>query len=262
MTARLSAAVVADIAAVVDLIETNPGEADYRGDHPDRPASASASTSRSCRRSRCRRPRRSRSSTCSTATSAGRSPRQIGKPFWIDTVGRSNLIEIRIQLDDNVLRVFARRSQTYASNSLIFISWMVGTSARAPRHRHPLPPQPDPADPPPRRTPSTISARAAPSPNFPPRGAREVRAATVAFHDMRERVERQIEQRTDDARRRQPRPPHHPHPLPPAARADRGQGRRRGAEEGRRRHEPHARGLPRLRPRRRRRGHRCRPTST
>ena len=47
-----------------------------------------------------------------------------------------------------------------------------------------------------------------------------------------------------------------PHPLPPAARADRGLARRRGAEEGRRRHEPHARRLPRLRPRRQRRGHR------
>ena len=54
--------------------------------------------------------------------------RQIGKPFWIDTVGRSNLVEIRIQLDHKVLRVFAPRSQTYASNSLIFISWMVATS--------------------------------------------------------------------------------------------------------------------------------------
>jgi two-component system osmolarity sensor histidine kinase EnvZ len=33
-------------------------------------------------------------------------------------------------------------------------------------------------------------------PDFPPRGAREVRQATVAFHEMRGRVERQIEQRT------------------------------------------------------------------
>jgi two-component system, OmpR family, osmolarity sensor histidine kinase EnvZ len=32
--------------------------------------------------------------------------------------------------------------------------------------------------------------------DFQPRGAREVRQATIAFHEMRERVERQIEQRT------------------------------------------------------------------
>src|SRR6185437_5883777 len=40
--------------------------------------------------------------------------RQIGKPFWIDTVGRSNLVEIRIQLDDAVMRVFAQLSAAYA----------------------------------------------------------------------------------------------------------------------------------------------------
>src|SRR6266849_1375614 len=33
--------------------------------------------------------------------------KQIGRPFWIDTVGRSALVEIRIQLDNTVMRVFA-----------------------------------------------------------------------------------------------------------------------------------------------------------
>src|SRR5476651_2127772 len=55
--------------------------------------------------------------------------RQIGKPFWIDTVGRSNLVEIRIALDDTVMRVFAQRGAAYASNSQIFLFWMVGTSS-------------------------------------------------------------------------------------------------------------------------------------
>jgi two-component system osmolarity sensor histidine kinase EnvZ len=55
--------------------------------------------------------------------------RQIGKPFWIDTVGRSNLVEIRVQLDDAVMRIFAQRSAAYASNSEIFIFWMLGTSS-------------------------------------------------------------------------------------------------------------------------------------
>src|SRR5437764_11274236 len=36
--------------------------------------------------------------------------RQIARPFWIDTVGRSALVEIRIRLDDVVMRVFATRS--------------------------------------------------------------------------------------------------------------------------------------------------------
>ncbi|MFJ5489440.1 two-component sensor histidine kinase, partial [Hansschlegelia beijingensis] len=49
-------------------------------------------------------------------------------PFWIDTVGRSNFVEIRIQLGDAVMKVLARRNQTYASNSHIFLIWMVGAS--------------------------------------------------------------------------------------------------------------------------------------
>jgi hypothetical protein len=55
--------------------------------------------------------------------------RRIQRPFWIDTVGRSNLVEVRVKLDDGqVLRVFARRNQAYASNSHIFLVWMTGAS--------------------------------------------------------------------------------------------------------------------------------------
>src|SRR5215470_11259683 len=54
--------------------------------------------------------------------------KQIGRPFWIDTVGQSSLVEIRIQLQDAVMRTFARRNAAYASNSEIFLLWMVGTS--------------------------------------------------------------------------------------------------------------------------------------
>src|SRR4051812_37912860 len=55
--------------------------------------------------------------------------RQIGRPFWIDTVGNSSLVEIRIQLADAIMRIFAQRSAAYASNSEIFLFWMVGTSS-------------------------------------------------------------------------------------------------------------------------------------
>lgn len=54
--------------------------------------------------------------------------KQIGRPYWLDTVGRSSIVEIRIQLDNAVMRVFARRGAAYASNSEIFLLWMVGTS--------------------------------------------------------------------------------------------------------------------------------------
>jgi two-component system osmolarity sensor histidine kinase EnvZ len=104
-------------------------------------------------------------------------------------------VEIRVKLPDKVLRVFARRSQTYASNTQIFIFWMLGTSLvliiiavlflRG------------------QIKPIQALARAAESfgkgqrlENFLPRGADEVRRAGLAFILMRERIERQIEQRT------------------------------------------------------------------
>jgi two-component system osmolarity sensor histidine kinase EnvZ len=195
VTARLSAAVVSDIGAVVDLIERNPDEASVEDitriarrrlglnvallpPGPLPPAAPKPFFDLLDRNF-------SRALT-----------KEIGKPFWIDTVGRSNLIEIRIQLPDNTLRVFARRSQTYASNSLIFISWMIGTSlvllaiaiVFLRNQIRPILRLAHAVD-------DFGKGRAVE--DFPPRGAREVRAATVAFRDMRERVDRQIEQRTE-----------------------------------------------------------------
>jgi two-component system osmolarity sensor histidine kinase EnvZ len=120
---------------------------------------------------------------------------QIGKPFWIDTVGRSNLVEIRILLDNTVMRVFARRSAAYASNSEIFLLWMVGTStvllivaiAFLRNQIKPILRLADAAD---------SFGKGREVPNFRPRGAREVRRAAAAFIEMRTRIERSIEQRT------------------------------------------------------------------
>ena len=121
--------------------------------------------------------------------------KQIGKPFWIDTVGRSNLVELRIQLDDAVMRVFARRSAAYASNSEIFLMWMVGTSlvlitVAILFLRNQIRPILRLAD----AVESFGKGRDVP--NFRPRGAQEVRRAASAFIEMKSRVERTIEQRT------------------------------------------------------------------
>jgi two-component system osmolarity sensor histidine kinase EnvZ len=120
---------------------------------------------------------------------------QIGKPFWIDTVGRSNLVEIRILLDNTVMRVFARRSAAYASNSEIFLLWMVGTStvllivaiAFLRNQIKPILRLADAAE---------SFGKGREVPNFRPRGAREVRRAAVAFIEMKVRIERSLEQRT------------------------------------------------------------------
>ena len=121
--------------------------------------------------------------------------KQIGKPFWIDTVGRSSLVEIRIQLDDTVLRVFARRNAAYASNSEIFLLWMVGTSlvlltVAILFLRNQIKPILRLADA------AESFGKGREVPDFRPRGAREVRRAAQAFVEMKQRVERTMEQRT------------------------------------------------------------------
>src|SRR5918994_1463453 len=121
---------------------------------------------------------------------------QINRPFWIDTVGASNVVEVRIQLEDKVLRVFVRRSQAYASNTHIFIVWMVGTSLvllmiAIPFLRNQIKPILQLTE----AAESFGKGRPMPR-NFRPRGAEEVRRAGFAFIQMRERIERQIEQRT------------------------------------------------------------------
>ena len=121
--------------------------------------------------------------------------RQIGRPFWIDTVGKSALVEIRIKLDNTVMRVFARRSAAYVSNSEIFLMWMVGTSlvlltVAIMFLRNQIRPILRLADA------AESFGKGREVPNFRPRGAREVRRAAAAFIEMKSRIERAIEQRT------------------------------------------------------------------
>jgi two-component system osmolarity sensor histidine kinase EnvZ len=194
VTSQLSATVVGEIAALVDIIDAYPQDADY------------ATLTRIAGQ---------RMGLSIAVLPPGPLPpvapkpffspldrvlsqeisRQIARPFWIDTVGRSSLIEIRIQLDHNQLRVFAPRAQAYISNSLIFIGWMVATSIVLLAIaiiflRNQIRPILRLTD----AVKDFGKGRAVR--DFPPRGAREVRQATVAFHEMRRRVERQIDQRT------------------------------------------------------------------
>lgn len=50
----------------------------------------------------------------------------IKRPFWIDTVGQPRHVEVRIKLDHASLRFVAPRTYAYASNSHIFLIWMIG----------------------------------------------------------------------------------------------------------------------------------------
>jgi two-component system, OmpR family, osmolarity sensor histidine kinase EnvZ len=120
---------------------------------------------------------------------------RIGRPFWVDTVGRSALLEIRIRLDDAVMRVFAPRGAAYVSNSHIFLGWMVGTSlvlitVAVLFLRNQIRPILQLADA------AESFGKGREVPDFRPRGAREVRRAAQAFIEMKRRIERAMEQRT------------------------------------------------------------------
>ena len=118
----------------------------------------------------------------------------IKRPYWIDTVGSSDLIEIRVQLDWGILRVLAHRSQAYASNTHIFILWMVGTSlvlllVAILFLRNQIKPVLQLAE-------AAESFGKGREIDYRPRGAKEVRQAGMAFLEMKRRIERALEQRT------------------------------------------------------------------
>ncbi|WP_082531753.1 ATP-binding protein [Methylobacterium sp. Leaf469] len=193
VTRRLSAAVTADVAALIDVYESYPQDKD--AETLTRIAGTRLNLDLDILKG-------------ATLPVAGPRPffsildevlsdeikRQIRRPYWIDTVGRSSLIEIRVAIPDGVLRVTARRSMAYASNSHIFLLWMSGSSlvllgVAILFLRNQIKP---------------ILRLAAVAESFGkgreiefrPRGAREVRQAGHAFIEMKRRIERAMEQRT------------------------------------------------------------------
>lgn len=121
--------------------------------------------------------------------------KRIARPYWINTLRQNRYVDIRIAYNGGVMRVLTPASQVYASNSHIFIVWMVGTSivliiVAVIFLRNQI-------------RPIERLASAAESfgmgrdvERFRPQGASEVRRAAQAFMEMRARIERQIEQRT------------------------------------------------------------------
>ncbi len=119
---------------------------------------------------------------------------QISQPFWLDTVGASDFIEIRVQVGQDVMRVIARRSAAYASNSHIFLVWMLGASLVLLTIailflRNQIRPILSLAD-------AAESFGKGREVEFRPRGATEVRQAGHAFLEMKRRVERTLGERT------------------------------------------------------------------
>ena len=193
VTQRLSAAVTADIAALIDIYETYPQ--DRNSEQLSRIAAERLVLDVEIRKNEVLPPPGPKPffSILDEALS-DEIAKQVRRPFWIDTVGRSNLIEIRVQLKDGVMRIIARRSLAYASNSHIFLVWMVGTSlvllaVAILFLRNQIRPILKLAE-------ASEDFGRGREVEFRPRGAREVRQAGHAFIEMKRRIERAIENRT------------------------------------------------------------------
>jgi two-component system osmolarity sensor histidine kinase EnvZ len=196
VTTRLSAAVTRDIAALIDLADTSPqpiSDSELARIARDRMGMQIAITPGTALPPKRPIPLFS----ILDRTLSEQINQQIKRPFWLNTSDDAKTVEIRIRLDhDRILSVVTRRDRAYASNTQIFLIWMAGTSLvliiisilflRG------------------QTRPIETLTRAAelfgkgqkPAQPFVPRGADEVRRAGLAFLQMRERIERQIEQRT------------------------------------------------------------------
>jgi two-component system, OmpR family, osmolarity sensor histidine kinase EnvZ len=196
VTHRLSAAVARDVGAIVDLYSAIPPGADdkrlrviaaerFRMDVESMPASPLP-------------PKMPKTFFSSLDPLTRALPEELAQqvrlPFWVDTVGRSGLMEIRVQFGDRVLRFVTRRNLAYEANVHIFILWMLGASIVLVSVailflRNQI-------------RPILRLAEAAEDfgkgrdVDFFPRGAREVRQAGYAFIEMKRRIERASDQRT------------------------------------------------------------------
>ncbi len=255
VTRRLSEATARDIAALNDALRRLQARRRLRPADRARTRPARACRCRCCRPASCRGDSRGRSSRCSTGRCRARSASRIKQPFWIDTVGNSGTSRSASSCDEGVLRFVATRSQTYASNSHIFLIWMVGTSVVLLASRSCSCATRSDRSCGWRKLPTRSARGGRRRADFTPRGAREVRQAAQAFIEMRDRIRQHVDQRTTmlagvshDLRTILTR-----FKLRAGA-ARRQRPRRRAMQRRRQRDAAHAGGLSGLHPRRRRRG--------
>jgi two-component system, OmpR family, osmolarity sensor histidine kinase EnvZ len=118
------------------------------------------------------------------------------RPYRMDTTSFGRDIEVRIQFADGVLQVLTPRKRVSSPTTYIFIMWMVGASliflAIAVLFlRNQIRPI--------RKLSEAVDqfGKGIDIADLRPKGATEVRQATVAFLRMRDRIRRQIDQRTE-----------------------------------------------------------------
>ncbi len=120
----------------------------------------------------------------------------VNKPFLIDTTSLERDVQIEIQLADGVLKILTTRKRLFSSTTYVFVIWMVGTSlilfaVAMIFMRNQVKPI--------RRLAMAADdfGKGRTAEPFKLEGATEVRQAATAFLAMRDRIRRQIAQRTD-----------------------------------------------------------------
>lgn len=119
---------------------------------------------------------------------------RLGKPFWIDATTQE-YVDIRVGIEGGVLHLRPNRGRVYASNWHIFLVWMMVASlilvtVAVLFLRNQIRPIQRLA------TAAEQFGLGREVKTFKPVGASEVRRASLAFLQMRDRLTRQIEQRT------------------------------------------------------------------
>jgi len=120
---------------------------------------------------------------------------RLDAPFWFDTTRYPAYVDIRVQVDEGVLRILAPRDRAFATQGHIFLLWMTvatllltAVSILFIRNQvRSIERLADAAD---------AFGRGVEEPAFKPHGAREVRKAALAFLAMKSRIQRHIDQRT------------------------------------------------------------------
>ncbi len=120
----------------------------------------------------------------------------VQRPFKVDSESLEKHVVVSVQLPEGVFEVIANRKRLFSSTTYIFVLWMVGTSmilfgVAAIFMRNQVRPI--------RRLAAAADefGKGRDAPRFKPEGATEVRQAASAFISMRDRIQRQITQRTE-----------------------------------------------------------------
>jgi two-component system osmolarity sensor histidine kinase EnvZ len=119
---------------------------------------------------------------------------RLDQPFWFDTTRYPAYVDIQVQQPQGVLRIIAPRERAVATQAHIFVLWLaiatvllMGVAILFIRNQV-------------RAIERLAEAAEAfgrgEESQFKPHGAREVRAAATAFLNMRDRIQRHIDQRT------------------------------------------------------------------